>query len=247
MNEAKTLISLNIDNLTSLWKTVSIPYHSYFSESRFDYCFIKDFEWPNRLWFHKDLSQEIVSSTTEKIVSISSALTIPYWDIYGQKILEIFESEGYVNQFEQVGMSLKLDKLLKVEDNLNIQIVSKKSDAILWSQLFESSFGYKIHPEILIESWKKIDYYLAYSQDLAVGTAIAYKTNTVMGVHSVGIPTKMRRKGYAKQIVKLLINSAVKDGCDYMTLQASDMGKNLYLKLGFQEDFVIKNYKLRQD
>ncbi|EAR00055.1 GNAT family N-acetyltransferase [Maribacter sp. HTCC2170] len=244
MNEANTLISLNIDNLTSLWKTVSMPYHSYFSESRFDYCFMKDFDWPNRLWFHKDLSQEIISSTKEKIISISATLTIPYWDIYGHKILKSLESEGYVNQFEQVGMSLKLDKPLKVEDNLNIQLVTKKSDAILWSQLFKSSFGYKIHPEILIKSLKKIDYYIAYSQEHVVGTAIAYNTNKVMGVHSVGIPPAMRRKGYAEQIMKLLINSAVKNGSQYMTLQASDMGKHLYLKLGFQEDFVIKNYKL---
>ncbi len=67
-----------------------------------------------------------------------------------------------------------------------------------------------------------------------------------MGVHSVGIPPEMRRKGYAKQIMKLLINSAVDNACDYMTLQASDMGKNLYLNLGFKEQFTIKNYKLQQ-
>ncbi len=55
----------------------------------------------------------------------------------------------------------------------------------------------------------------------------------------------MRRKGYAEQIMKLLINIATEEGVDYMTLQASDMSKNLYLKLGFEEQFTIKNFKIQ--
>jgi hypothetical protein len=30
----------------------------------------------------------------------------------------------------------------------------------------------------------------------------------------------------------------------YSTLQASDMGKGIYLRLGYNEDFVIKNFIL---
>ncbi len=33
----------------------------------------------------------------------------------------------------------------------------------------------------------------------------------------------------------------------YVTLQASLMGKRLYDKLGFKEDFILKNYILKQD
>ena len=143
-------------------------------------------------------------------------------------------------------MSLKLDKPLKIKENLNLQLVSNISEAKLWAEIFKNSFGYRIHQETILKTKNEINYYIAYSQSQAVGTAISYKTNSIMGVHSVGIPPEMRRKGYAKQIMKLLINSAVDNACDYMTLQASDMGKNLYLNLGFKEQFTIKNYKLQQ-
>jgi len=46
--------------------------------------------------------------------------------------------------------------------------------------------------------------------------------------------------------MKLLINIAVENGNEHITLQASNMGKNLYIKLGFKEQFSIKNYTLQQ-
>lgn len=77
-----------------------------------------------------------------------------------------------------------------------------------------------------------------------VGTTLTFKTNNVIVVHSVGIPPENYRRGYAEQIMKALINMGITNNNDYMVLQASDMGKGLYLKLGFEEDFLIKNYIL---
>ncbi len=246
MNRKKNLIEANIDNLTSLWKVAGIPFHACFSELHFDYCFIENSEWPNRLWLHQDLKQETISIIKERVASIPSQLTIPYFDLYNSNSNKFLESGGFTKQFEQVGMSLKLDNLLEVENDLSIQLVSNESESIVWSKLFERAFGYKIHHEILLKTHEEIDYYIAYHHDQVVGTAMAYKTNDVMGVHSVGIPPEMRRKGYANRIMKLLINLAIGNTCNHMVLQASEMGKNLYLKLGFQEDFIIKNYRTPQ-
>jgi len=245
MKERLNIINANIDNLTSLWKSSSIPFQSYYSDSKFSYCYIENSDWPNKLWLNQDVDQEIIPLIKEKILSISVPLIIPYWDIYENNFSEDLEEQGFTKLFEQVGMSLKISKPLKTQDNLNIQLVSNNSQTNLWAKLFEMSFGYKIPEEILLETKNEIDYYIAYTQNQAVGTAISYRTNNIMGIHSVGIPPEIRRKGYAEQIMKLLINSAVEDNCDYMTLQASDMGKNLYLSLGFKEQFIIKNYKLQ--
>ncbi len=57
----------------------------------------------------------------------------------------------------------------------------------------------------------------------------------------------MRKRGFAEQIMKRLTNMAVENGSEYVTLQASDMGKNIYLQLGFEEQFVIKNYFLQPE
>ena len=156
----------------------------------------------------------------------------------------ILENNGFKLKFEQIGMSRKLNTSFEIKNSLYIQTVSNNSEAKLWTEIFKNSFGYTINLETIIKTFKKINYYIAFHNNVAVGTAMSFKTNNIMGVHSVGIPPEMRRKGYAEQIMKILINLAVKNGCEYMTLQASDMGKNMYLKLGFKEQFTIKNYLL---
>ena len=123
--------------------------------------------------------------------------------------------------------------------------VTTKKDVVIWSNLFEKSFGYFINPVLLNKTHKHISYFIAYHQHQMVGTGILHNTNNISGIHSVGIIPKQRRKGYAEQIMKLLINQSIKINSDCITLQSSDMGKGLYLKLGFEEQFIIKNYALQ--
>ncbi|WP_103068988.1 GNAT family N-acetyltransferase [Aquimarina sediminis] len=245
MKQEINLIHANIDNLTSLWKIAATTYQSYYSNSKLSYGWVKTSDWPNRLWFNQDITPEIITSAKEKLASSPVPLTVPYWDIYKSKSNQILEKNGFKTSFEQIGMSLKLKKPFDKQYDLNIQQVSNRNEATQWSEIFEQSFGYRIHPDILLKTKSSIFYYLAYNQGQAVGTAVLHKTNDIIGVHSVGIPPQMRRKGFAAQLMKLLINHAIKNGNSYMTLQASDMGKNLYLKLGFEEQFIIKNYVLQ--
>lgn len=244
MKETINLINTNIKNLTSLWKTVGNSFDSYHKTPDFEYCEIKDSEWPNRLWVDQNITQYTIDLIKEKLAATTSSITLPIWNSYNKNEDSILELNGFILKFEQVGMSLKLDKPFDIKSDVIIQLVTNSTEAKLWSELFIKSFGYKISSETIHKTLNKINYYIAYNDGIAVGTAILHKTNNVVGIHSVGIPTEMRRRGYAEQIMKLLINIAVENRNEYVTLQASSMGKNLYLKLGFEEQFVIKNYAL---
>ena len=244
--ETTDLINANIKNLTSLWETVGISFDSYSKTSDFEYSEIKDSEWPNRLWLHQNITQDTVRLIKEKLAATTSNITIPIWNIYNKNEDTILEHNGFNIKFEQVGMSLKLNKPFDITGDVKIQLVTNSTEAKLWSELFIKSFGYKTSSETIMKTLNEISYYIAYHDGLPVGTAISHKTNNVVGIHSVGIPPEMRRKGYAEQIMRLLINMAIEDRNEYMTLQASSMGKGLYLKLGFEEQFVIKNYALQQ-
>ncbi len=246
MKETTDLINANIKNLTSLWETVGISFDSYYKTPDFEYCEIKDSEWPNKLWLYQNITQGTIDLIKEKLASTPSNITLPIWNIYDKNEDTILELNGFSLKFEQVGMSLKLDKYFDVKSDMKIQLVTNDTEAKLWSELFIKSFGYKTSSETIIKTLNEINYYIAYHDGIAVGTAILHKTNNVMGIHSVGIPPEMRRRGYAEQIMKLLINQSIKINSDYITLQSSDMGKGLYLKLGFEEQFTIKNYALQQ-
>lgn len=240
------IIESNIENLTSLWRVVSEPFGSYFNKPDFNYSLIKNSEWPNRLWFNQDINQNTITMIKEKLSSVSTNLIIPYWDIYDSNSFKLLEENGFKLKFEQVGMSLRTNQPFKELEALKLKKVSTKKDAELWSKLFSKAFGYLINPIILIKTHKNINYFIAYHQNHAIGTGILYIANNISGIHSVGIIPEMRRRGFAEQIMKLLINQSIKINSDYITLQSSDMGKNLYLKLGFKEQFKIKSYALQQ-
>ncbi|WP_420572183.1 GNAT family N-acetyltransferase [Kordia sp.] len=239
-------IKLNIENLTSLWQKASEPFNAYFKEPQFDYSFIKHSDWPNRLWFDQEITEEIVSSAKEKIVSISKKMIIPYWDIYNNDSCEILKRKGFHVKFEQIGMSLKREQLFESLNNVHLKKVTTEQEAKLWSILFFNSFGYNLHSGISNSLQKNTDFYIAYHLHEAIGTGILYTTNGISGVHAVGIIPEHRRKGYAAEIMKMLINQSIKMKSKLITLQSSNMGKGLYLKLGFEEQFVMKNYALSQ-
>lgn len=246
MKETTNLIHANIKNLTSLWETVGITFNSYSKTQDFEYCEIKDSQWPNRLWLHENITPKKLGLIKQKIARTDSNITLPIWNIYDHEIEEsILKCNGFNLKFEQVGMSLKPDIPFEINSDLIIQLVTNTTEANIWSALFLKSFGYIISSETIDKTLHKINYYIAFKDGIAVGTAIIHNTNNVAGIHSVGIPPEMRRRGYAEKIMKLLINIAIENQNKHITLQASNMGKNLYLKLGFEEQFVIKNYILQ--
>lgn len=239
-------IKFNINNLTSFWQKVGVPLNSFFEREYFDYSFIEISEWPNRLWFNKDIDQKSIDLVKNELPSILGKLTIPYWNIYNNKLYQLLEKNGFELKFEQIGMSLKIKQSYKENNHFKIIKVSNIKETIVWSELFEKSFGYFINPILLQKTLNSIDYYIAYHKKELVGTGILYRTENVSGIHSVGIIPNQRRKGYAELIMKLLINQSVKYKSEYVMLQASNMGLGLYLKLGFKENFRIKNYALQQ-
>lgn len=236
------LITANIENLTTLWKAASIPFNAYFENPFFNHCEVKDSDWPNRLWFNNDLSQDDINMAIENSSVNLANLKFPYWDIYNSNSFELMEKNGFKLLSEQVGMSLKLEKPFTVPDDINVKAVSNDAEAKLWAELYPKGFGYRISKEIVIKTYTEINYYLAYYQNQPAGTAIVWNTKGISGIHGVGVVPEMRRKGLAKGIMNFLLNNSIESNAEYATLQSSPMGKNIYLKLGFEEQFVIKNY-----
>ena len=246
MKNTQTIAKLNIENLTSLWATASEFNHSFIANPQFSYSVIEASNWPNRLWFNNDLDLEMVLNAKDQVLSKHPNLIVPYWGIYENHSYQLLEKNGFTKLFEQVGMSLKIADSFDGLCNINLEPIVTLDQANNWCSLFEMSFGYRILPDILLTTNETIGYFTVYYQNKAVGTAITYQTGNVMGVHAIGIIPEARRKGLAHQLMIILLNLSIKQGCEYVTLQASNMGKGLYLKLGFEEQFTIKNYSLKQ-
>lgn len=244
MKEYFNIVDSNIQNLTSLWKIAGISFNAYYENPVFDYCECENSGWPNRLWFNQSLCQKNIDVAKEKLLSISSKLTVPHWTIGNDTSYKLLEDNGFRLKFEQTAMYLRMMEVFHDTKNLVFSRVSNREEATLWADIYPKSFGYTINREILARTWDTIHYYTAFYQREPIGTAILFRTGNVMGIHGVGVVPEMRKRGFAEQIMKALLNKAMEDNVEFATLQASTMGKNIYVKLGFEEQFTIRNYVL---
>jgi len=234
---------LNVANLTALWKKVGVLVGSYNKVNACEISVVNHSQWPNKIWVKEGLNAKLIHSLQEQMVSSEIDLVFPHWETNADGTSAL-ASEGFKQKSEQTGMSLQLDQSFELSNLLTFNRVSNIEEAKLWSSVYPRCFGYVISEEILANTNDEIAYYLFYSDDDIVGTAIYFPTEQVVGIHGVGIVPEMRKKGFAEEIMKILLNKALSEGFSYATLQASSLGKGIYKRLGFMEDFTIKNYGL---
>ena len=237
------LIKDNIDNLTTLWRTVATPLLSNHKIDSFEYIQIKNSGWPNRLWFREDITEENLPQILE-IIEQNPGLIIPYWDIFGSNSNEIFEKNEFKIRIQLVAMALKLGEKLSLQNNLTFKRVLNEEDAKTWSDIYPLSFSYVISKETLVANYENAKFYLVHFEGKAIGTLTLFQTYKTMGIHGVGVIPEMRKKGFAEEIMKFAINEAIDADCDYAQLQASALGKGIYTRLGFEDLFLITNYQL---
>jgi ribosomal protein S18 acetylase RimI-like enzyme len=241
MKQKINIAQANISNLTRLWKKVSTPFDGYFQSDQFQYCYLENSDWPNRLWFRNEITPDCIEKARQVPYLTSKKLVIPCWDTF-ENGSELLEAAGFQEKSVQIGMSLELHARADRPLRLQMKRVLNKAEAKVWAEVYPEAFGYQIGEAIPARLDEEVEFYLACFQSKAIGTAMIFKTDNITGIHGVGVHPEARRKGFAEEIMEFLLKRAVDSGVSYVTLQASPMGKPLYVKLGFKEDFIIKNY-----
>lgn len=237
------LIKDNIDNLTTLWKTVATPLLSYHKTDFLEFSQIKNSGWPNRLWFREDITEENITQILETIHK-NPGLVVPYWDIFGSNSKDLFEKNGFNTRIQLVAMALKLEEKFPIQNKLTFKRVLNEEDAKTWSDIYPLSFSYVISKETLVHNYENAKFYLVHFEGKAIGTLTLFQTEKTMGIHGVGVIPEMRKRGFAEEIMKFAINEAIDANCNYAQLQASALGKGIYTRLGFEDLFTITNYQL---
>ena len=236
-------IFLNTDNLTSLWKTASIPFNTYFNNNDIHHCFIPNSQWPNRIWANDEVSEIMLSQIVKLSNNNPSELTFSYfYKNENDKNTSNIIKAGFMTKFNQYGMSLIPKDIYNTKTQLTFRLVQTEVDIKIWRTTFQQAFGYCISEETLLKSYQKIKYYIVYYNENCIGTVVLHQTNSTMGVHSLGIVPNRRGKGFATEIMHFVLNFSKKSNSKLVTLQASEMAKNMYLKFGFSIDFFIKNF-----
>ncbi|MEC5148335.1 GNAT family N-acetyltransferase [Chitinophaga sp. 212800010-3] len=244
MKTNTNITDLNIENLTSLWKIAGTPFNAYTEQAAFSYCSVPGLDWPNRLWFHQRITRDELELALQTVGT--GRWVVPHWDIYDQAADDIFVACGGEKGFEQAGMSLLLKRPFTGQYTLSFRQVLTPEDAAAWATVYPQAFNYRIDASILERTWHHLRFYLAFFENTPIGTGILHCQNGIAGIHGIGVIPEMRRRGFANEIMVYILNEAIALEATHATLQASQMGKGIYVEMGFEEQFQIRNYVFRK-
>ena len=76
--------------------------------------------------------------------------------------------------------------------------------------------------------------YVGYANGVPVVSGLGWRTGRTIGVYSIATVPSARRRGYGAAMTARVVADGVADGCDVAALQASEMGRPIYERLGFR-------------
>ena len=76
--------------------------------------------------------------------------------------------------------------------------------------------------------------YVGYVGGDAVASGLGWRTGRTIGVYSIATIASARRRGYGAAMTARVMADGVATGCDVAALQASELGRPIYERLGFR-------------
>jgi len=222
-----TYLTKNYMNLLDLWRCYGAKEQNglWFSTG-----------WPNRVW-HDSLSAEsTLRSLQQNQLNSKQQLVLRTAPEKGPKGL-------------QADVSLTLMHLMlsqqhqELAEGTDLELLDSNDEAGIgaFMRMCSEGFGYPMEVAPLQRAAHadgvKLGFLRVHGERVA--TVLLYQQGTTIGVFQVAVPAAFRGKGYATEVMLHCIQWAQEQGAEVMTLQASEMGLNLYRRLGFQETGTI--------
>ncbi|MEJ1931808.1 GNAT family N-acetyltransferase [Nostoc sp. NIES-2111] len=204
------------------------------------------------------LPPEEIDTTISKTLEYFSTKQLPMFWWTGPAtqppdLGKYLEAKGFSNVGVLPAMAIDLSILpseKSLSTDLAITTVSDQQSLKYWTEVAAIAFEipdtqwdafYNLELSLGWESEKFIRF-IGYENGLPVATSALYLDGQVAGLYYVGTHPEARRKGFAKAIVLAALYKARSLGYRVATLQASQMGINIYQQIGFQEYFPVTMY-----
>jgi hypothetical protein len=87
-----------------------------------------------------------------------------------------------------------------------------------------------------------VSVYVGYTDGEPVSTGLGVRTGRTMGVYNISTIESGRGRGYGTAMTARIMDDGVAGGCDVAILQATDMGRPIYERLGFRTVVEYSGY-----
>lgn len=248
--EDSPINNANLNNLISLWSKYGIQITNDKSRPHLQH----NSHWPHRCWLDSlgnSLSQEENTLGYLNRIPEHSTFPLAVSRTLLKHPLELELKKKWYCDFEQTAMALDLRgdhvTLGPTQHSLKIDKVNSDLDLETWVAIASEAFSYTIDTRVIakVKDANDIQLLLARDQGQAVSCALLHKTSNTIGLHQFGVKKSSQGQGYAHSFMLAIIEICRQWQGENLVLQASQVGKPLYDKLGFQSQFLIRNYRLK--
>jgi len=215
--------------------------------STYDAYFVPETFWYNRVCLKKEAAD--LKETIEAIATRVRAGELPPlicwgdWDFEEGEMSKILLRAGYVPMVTQKAMYMSLGGFEEKASTIRVESVCSE-EIEKWSGMTAQAFDKP--PETdgmkLLSASKDCDFFVCRESDEMIGGTLLICKNGNAGIHEVSTMPEYRRKGIGAALVNHAFHVACEKGCTYATLQASELGYPLYVRLGMEEVGQIHNW-----
>jgi hypothetical protein len=85
--------------------------------------------------------------------------------------------------------------------------------------------------------------YVGYADGAPVASGLSWRTGRMVGVYAIATIPEARQRGYGAAMTARIVTDGLASGCDMAALQASELGRPIYERLGFRVDVRYVAYR----
>jgi len=204
----------------------------------------------------KDDADSFISGTI-KYFRDKGVNTFTWWMVPHQKPSDwesALSKHGFGFSDDTPGMAVDLHTMkdsIQPADGFEIRSVDDEESLRLWAKVFVNGYGLPPAWEtITIDLWMQLglDFpmhnYLGYLNGKPISTSSVFYGGGAAGIYCVASLPEARGKGIGAAITLKPLQDALEMGYRIGVLQSSEMGFNVYKKLGFRHLCQIENFYL---
>ncbi|MBM9500967.1 GNAT family N-acetyltransferase [Leptospira sp. 201903071] len=203
-------------------------------------------------WFTRIVLKERLSpiSLKEEILSLrEEGLRSDVLDFLDSRYHENILGElGYRDCNEQWGMYLAGNPILSDRkfsgSDLNIRKIESKEELRSWLKIvnvsFESNDRENLYLKLLDQNSFRI--FGGFIDQTLVTTGMTFFNEKSFGLYSITTDPGRRGFGYASVLVQYILEEIRKEFSGIIILHATEMGKGIYEKLGFQKSILLRHW-----
>ncbi len=206
-------------------------------------------------------NEKNLSSRVSHILDLYKSKNLPFSWWIGERD----EPEGLAGELirqglspkeDDIGMSLSLEGMSfsRSVKELSIERIETRERLVDFAKVVVAAGVYPLIyeqllseiPPVLYHDGAPFEIYVGYFENLAVVTGILVLHANVAGIYYIMTDPSFRKRGFGTEMMISLLLRAKERGYRLATLQASESGRSLYQKLGFEQNCHFVEYALSE-